>query len=1375
MRRHVDLGRAPSRSWVALFLLTALVGCGRKQPADEIAKTQGALLPDETTPIGQKWRQLVNKGVAIGEATNLVQTVPGSSAQYQPFVDGVIVYSNDHGAVYITQAIFDRWQALTTTFNVNGAPVYPSFGLPTGDYRHTADHDEATFEGGIVFVKGGDARVVYGDIYLKYLSVNRLVLGLPTSEEATTSVFADARFQTFEGGNIYWKLAAPGPFFVQTPLLIAFELRGGLAVAGMPTSDTSAILVPGGAPGTGARGLASRFTNMGFYQNLANGKVFDVDSAVFTEYERQGGPNGWLGLPTSSMGFSPVSGFQFNDFEGGVLVWYEPTKVAAFGDMQFYLERVTAHGNDCGGCGAQDLVYFVDVVAEGTHIVNQERHPSTGDFGTDTDNFHGGIGPIVVAADHATTFTATVNVWDRDVNIIFGNNSDPLGTVTQTFTIDNLWGMLPGGLSPTWVGDAEVDCTIKTSHAFQENDFRGQKYWSFQNFKTPHLTYFNFADTFEDVSPDEDAFFNPFNRFYYDYFYESVAAGGNCSGMNVQQIYASRGQSRIGMPIHDAQFSSPGVVQDINVRHGAQLGIAVLAWRAQQWTYGKTTNFGSVYNDSLAFFNAGDPPMLSIYADEWYGKAHSLLPYAYPPGLQPCLHVGGTQCARILVADPNFPTMASEVVNADGTRASDRFVEISSDGSEYFYDGGVDQDGNPVIYKGGTFTGARMLVEPASVLLENQVTPFDEPYLIASSIFMMVVGQSGATQQITDASGRTYFEPGLGGVPTRWDQIRHDAAMRVPNIAPSPSSDGSGANSAQLWLGQGSGATHTYDIAAKPGVAPGTYVEAEFHAGTMSSRFQFPSTAGKPDQVIAHEINTANRAISFAVPAGSVAKAIKWTVAGTEKQRWMEFSNLGMSPAQAIKMQSANGGRRLLLDNNGPATSAHLNAKGGPGSTVVDRGMVAIPTGSSSIDLGGLKTTLTTSGAVNGSNGWLVAPVTITLTTQDLGGAGIAVTQYSSDGVNWTAYTAPFQYATEGTTTIYYRAQDKDGNIEPTNSQVFKIDMQLPATTGSIDTTAGVKLTYAVTDPLPGSGVQGVNVVQGGGSPTFTAQASGTITLAGTCSAVEFWGVDVAGNATSPHLVNPDTVKPVFTTVPPATVTSNSCTVAQGLNIGTAAATDDCSGTITVTNNAPARFPLGVTVVTWTAIDAAGNVATKTTTVITELGDSTACCPVGSNIILGTSNNDTLNGTSGVDCILGFNGQDVIHGNGGADAISGGGGDDDIWGGDGNDWIGGGAGQDKLRGENGNDILSGGDGDDWLWGGNNDDLLLGGMQQDQLLGEAGNDILNGDQGFDTLNGGTGNDFLRGGTEIDSLAGGGGIDQCVQDGADNLSACTAVAP
>ncbi|HEX8723402.1 MAG TPA: PxKF domain-containing protein [Pyrinomonadaceae bacterium] len=45
--------------------------------------------------------------------------------------------------------------------------------------------------------------------------------------------------------------------------------------------------------------------------------------------------------------------------------------------------------------------------------------------------------------------------------------------------------------------------------------------------------------------------------------------------------------------------------------------------------------------------------------------------------------------------------------------------------------------------------------------------------------------------------------------------------------------------------------------------------------------------------------------------------------------------------------------------------------------------------------------------------------------------------------------------------------------------------------------------------------------------------------------------------------------------------------------LGTPAASDNCRG-VRVTNNAPAAFPLGQTVVTWTATDASGNTATDT-------------------------------------------------------------------------------------------------------------------------------------------------------------------------------------
>jgi hypothetical protein len=46
-------------------------------------------------------------------------------------------------------------------------------------------------------------------------------------------------------------------------------------------------------------------------------------------------------------------------------------------------------------------------------------------------------------------------------------------------------------------------------------------------------------------------------------------------------------------------------------------------------------------------------------------------------------------------------------------------------------------------------------------------------------------------------------------------------------------------------------------------------------------------------------------------------------------------------------------------------------------------------------------------------------------------------------------------------------------------------------------------------------------------------------------------------------------------------------------SLGNPVATDNCT-TVTVTNDAPAIFPLGTTSVTWTATDAVGNTATAT-------------------------------------------------------------------------------------------------------------------------------------------------------------------------------------
>ncbi|HEY5958833.1 MAG TPA: PKD domain-containing protein, partial [Polyangiaceae bacterium] len=70
--------------------------------------------------------------------------------------------------------------------------------------------------------------------------------------------------------------------------------------------------------------------------------------------------------------------------------------------------------------------------------------------------------------------------------------------------------------------------------------------------------------------------------------------------------------------------------------------------------------------------------------------------------------------------------------------------------------------------------------------------------------------------------------------------------------------------------------------------------------------------------------------------------------------------------------------------------------------------------------------------------------------------------------------------------------------------------------------------------------------------------------------------------------VNVSGGKPAFTFVPADVVTSSCGAVA----IGKAKATDPCGKDVTITNNAPASFPVGVTLVTWTATSSSGQKST---------------------------------------------------------------------------------------------------------------------------------------------------------------------------------------
>ncbi|MDH4170003.1 MAG: PQQ-dependent sugar dehydrogenase [Acidimicrobiia bacterium] len=166
----------------------------------------------------------------------------------------------------------------------------------------------------------------------------------------------------------------------------------------------------------------------------------------------------------------------------------------------------------------------------------------------------------------------------------------------------------------------------------------------------------------------------------------------------------------------------------------------------------------------------------------------------------------------------------------------------------------------------------------------------------------------------------------------------------------------------------------------------------------------------------------------------------------------------------------------------------------------------------------------------------------------------------------------------------------------------------------------------------------------------------------------------------------------------------------------------------------------------------------------------------GDDVIVGTTDPDTILAGDGDDLVCGGGGGDTINGGLGADTVYAEDGDDIVYGQDGDDQLHGGTGNDTLLGFGGNDIAWGDAGDDVLNGGVGDDVLFGHGGQDQLFGQAGVDVLLGgadddlitgsddpdwilgEDGDDVLNGGAGNDGITGGSGDDVIYGGAGDDR-----------------
>ena len=180
-----------------------------------------------------------------------------------------------------------------------------------------------------------------------------------------------------------------------------------------------------------------------------------------------------------------------------------------------------------------------------------------------------------------------------------------------------------------------------------------------------------------------------------------------------------------------------------------------------------------------------------------------------------------------------------------------------------------------------------------------------------------------------------------------------------------------------------------------------------------------------------------------------------------------------------------------------------------------------------------------------------------------------------------------------GTTTITWTATDASGNRATDTQRVTVRDTTPPTFTNvPSDITAEVDGTGTYVNYRPPTAYDTVDKER----PVTTTPPPGAWFAIGTHT-VTFAASDKSDNTATAHMTitikqTPDTTSPRITAPPDVTVEATGSHTE--VRLGTPRVSDNRDHSPTVTNNAPASFPLGTTIITWTAVDDAGNRATDT-------------------------------------------------------------------------------------------------------------------------------------------------------------------------------------
>ncbi len=255
----------------------------------------------------------------------------------------------------------------------------------------------------------------------------------------------------------------------------------------------------------------------------------------------------------------------------------------------------------------------------------------------------------------------------------------------------------------------------------------------------------------------------------------------------------------------------------------------------------------------------------------------------------------------------------------------------------------------------------------------------------------------------------------------------------------------------------------------------------------------------------------------------------------------------------------------------------------------------------------------------------ITCPTNVTATTNTgCTATGVALgTPVTSDncGVASVTNNAPAAFPI-GATTVIWTVTDNSGNKATCNQTVTVSDNVLPTIACPANVTATTNTGCTATGVALGTPVTSDNC--GVASVTNNAPAAFPIGI----TTVTWTVTDNSGNkATCDQTVTvSDNVLPTIACPANVTATTNTGCTATGVALGTPVTADNC-GVATVSNNAPAAFPIGITTVTWTVTDNSGNKATCDQTVtVSDNVLPTIACPA--NVTATTNTGCTATGVA---------------------------------------------------------------------------------------------------------------------------------------------------